>query len=102
MRKNGFASWSRVSAHQTFDVDSWLRNQEFLRFEEVHVMNPVLDALLLHDHRLVHTLRGLADHGFLHWAQWAGPIQKSFDRRCMPIGPDQRCKGFDQMPCRAV
>src|SRR6266851_2698861 len=77
--ENGFAAGAGVTADETFDVDGRARGEQFKRFLETYIVNPVLDA-----------------------EEFFGFGGEAFDGGIVAVGRDERGEGFDEMPRGAV
>src|SRR5690349_4526735 len=60
--KNGFAAGSGVAADEAFDIDRRTADEQFERFLEAHIVNPVLDAEEFFRFGFAHAVRGFGDH----------------------------------------
>jgi hypothetical protein len=65
-------------------------------------VNPVLDALLFHDHRLIHPLCRLTNHGFFLGSERARLIQEALHGGRMRVRSHKSSECFNQVPCRTV
>ncbi len=102
MRQDRLAARAGVSAHKALDVHSGPRDQQLQRFEKVYVVYPALDAELLLRRLLVQTPGRFPDHRLLGWRERTRFVRIAIDRRRVPVGPDQRCQGLDQVPRWAI
>jgi hypothetical protein len=101
VRQDRLAARPRVPADEPFDVDRGTRDEPLERLDESGVVDPLLDAELLLEYRLVEPAGALGDHRLLGSRDRARAVGEPVDVGLAVLG-DEGVERLHEVPGRAV